>query len=250
MARGQGDRAAGGLVCLQASLLEQVASEHAVNDLQHGRYQLRLRGQQQAQRDRQRQHPLAHRHMGDDVVDQVGRRLRHAPCAARGAKAAPLATEGDELVVAAVPAAQPQEAVGQDAALQKSVELVLDELRQVGPGGGFGLGEEGRGVLLHQAVQRGLLGAVALVVNGGTLRYQGGSTGSLHALLTPGRPAEALSESPASAWPTRRATASYPPTFARSNACCRPWPATARPPRAGASARAPCVGVRGCGARR
>ena len=43
--------------------------------------------------------------------------------------------------------------------------LSLDELRQVGAGSFFGLGEEGRGVLLHQAVQRGLLRAVALVVN-------------------------------------------------------------------------------------
>ncbi len=35
---------------------------HAVHDLEHGRHQLWLRGQQQAQRDGQRQHPLAHRH--------------------------------------------------------------------------------------------------------------------------------------------------------------------------------------------
>ena len=54
-----------------------------------------------------------------------------------------------------------------DAALQEGVELVLHELRQVSAGDGFG--EEGRGVLLHQAVQRGLLGAVALVVDRGTI---------------------------------------------------------------------------------
>ena len=36
--------------------------------------------------------------------------------------------------MSAVTAAQPQEAVGQDAARKKSVELVLDELRQVGAG--------------------------------------------------------------------------------------------------------------------
>jgi len=35
---------------------------------------------------------------------------------------------------------------------------------------GFGLGDEGCGVLLHQAVQRGLLRAVALVVNRGAIR--------------------------------------------------------------------------------
>ena len=68
----------------------------------------------------------------------------------------PLAGEGDDkFVVPAVCAAQPQESVGEDAAFEKSVELVLHELRQIRPGGGFGLGEEGRGMLLHQAVQRG-----------------------------------------------------------------------------------------------
>jgi len=40
----------------------------------------------------------------------------------------------------------------------------MDEPRQIGAGGGFGLGEEGRGVLLHQTVQRGLFRSVTFVV--------------------------------------------------------------------------------------
>ena len=72
--------------------------------------------------------------------------------------------------MAAVAAAQPQKAVRQDAAFEEGVELVLDELRQVGACSVFGLGEEGRGVLLHQSVQRGLLRAVALVVDRGAIR--------------------------------------------------------------------------------
>jgi hypothetical protein len=60
--------------------------------------------------------------------------------------------------MAAVAAAQAQEPVGQDAALQEGFELVTDELRQPGTCGLFGLGEETLGMLLHQAVQRGLLG--------------------------------------------------------------------------------------------
>jgi hypothetical protein len=84
----------------------------------------------------------------------------HPASAARRAKSAALAAEGDELVVAALAAAQPQEAVGQDAAFEEGVELVLDELRLLSAGSVFGLGEEGRGVLLNQAVQHGLLGAV------------------------------------------------------------------------------------------
>ena len=60
--------------------------------------------------------------------------------------------------------------MGQDAALEERVELVLNELRQVGACSVFGLGDEGRGVLLHQAVQRGLFRAVALVVNSSAIR--------------------------------------------------------------------------------
>ena len=48
----QRDRAAVGLIALETRLPEQVARDHAVHDLQHGRQQLGLRGQQQAQRDR------------------------------------------------------------------------------------------------------------------------------------------------------------------------------------------------------
>jgi hypothetical protein len=84
--------------------------------------------------------------MGDDVVHQVSGGLCHTPGSARRAEAAELATEGDQLVMAAVAAAQAQEAEGQDAAFEESVELVFDELRQVGAGG---LRDEGRGVLLH-----------------------------------------------------------------------------------------------------
>jgi hypothetical protein len=66
---------------------------------------------------------------------------------------------------AAVCAAQAQEAVGKDAAFEEGVELVFDELRQVAPGGHLCLGDEGGGVLLHQAVQRGQFRAVTLVVD-------------------------------------------------------------------------------------
>ena len=68
------------------------------------------------------------------------------PGPARRTKAAPFAAESDELVVPAVAATQPQEAVGQDAAFEEGVELVLHELRQIGAGCGFGLREERRGV--------------------------------------------------------------------------------------------------------
>jgi hypothetical protein len=66
-----------------------------------------------------------------------------------------LQLKASSLSWAAVAAVQPQEAVRQDAAFEEGVELVLDELRQVGPCGRLGLREEGRGLLLHQAVKRG-----------------------------------------------------------------------------------------------
>jgi len=166
----QRDRAAVGLLGLlglQPGPIDQGTRDGAVYDLQHRRHQLGLRRQQQAQRNRQRQNPVAHRDTRDDMVDQVGRRLGHAPGSARRTKPPALAAEGDQLVVAAVAAAQPQEAMRQDAVFEKGVELARDEFRQVGDGRGLSLLEEGGGVLLHQAVQRGLLRAVAFVVDWG-----------------------------------------------------------------------------------
>ena len=81
------------------------------------------------------------------MVDQVGRRLGHAPGSARRTKPTALAAEGHQLVVPAVAAAQPQEAVGKDAAFEKGVELVLHKLRQVGTGCGLSLLKEGGGAL-------------------------------------------------------------------------------------------------------
>jgi hypothetical protein len=48
--------------------------------------------------------------------------------------------------------------------------LSPDEARQLGAGAGFGVGDEAGCVLLHQVVQHGLLGAVALVKDRGAIR--------------------------------------------------------------------------------
>ena len=86
--------------------------------------------------------------------------------------------------MAALPAAQPQETVRQDAALEEGVEFVLDEPGQLGAGAGFGVGDEAGRMLLHQAVQRGLFGAVALVVDRGASWYPLGlPADGLHARL-------------------------------------------------------------------
>ena len=114
-------------------------------------------------------------------VSPARRSLRHAPRAARGTKPPALAAECHQLVVAAVAAAQAQEAVRQDAALEECIELVFDEGRQARTCGGLHVGEEGLGVLLDQPVQRGLLGPVALAVDRGTIRRPVGPlTDGLH----------------------------------------------------------------------
>lgn len=75
----------------------------AAHDLQHRRHPFRLPCQQQPQQF------LVNRHLRDDVVDQAAT-VRAVPSRpARRAKRSPLAAEGDEMVVAAVAAAQAQE---------------------------------------------------------------------------------------------------------------------------------------------
>jgi hypothetical protein len=51
--------------------------------------------------------------------------------------------------VAARVAAEPEEAVGEDAALEAGVKLVLDEARKLGSGAGLGVSDEAGRVLLH-----------------------------------------------------------------------------------------------------
>src|SRR4051794_24351208 len=68
---------------------------------------------------------LAHRHARDHAVDQVGSALRHAPRPARRAEPAPLTGEGHQLLVRALRTTQAQKPVGEDATLEKGIELVF-----------------------------------------------------------------------------------------------------------------------------
>ncbi len=62
------DRAGVGCAAIQSGLLDEKCRDDPMHDLQHRREQLGMRGQQDAQRDRKRQHPLTLRHRRDDVV--------------------------------------------------------------------------------------------------------------------------------------------------------------------------------------
>ena len=69
----------------------------------------------------------------------------------------------------------------QDAAFEEGVELVLDEPGQFGPSAGFSVRDEAGRMLLHLAVQRSLLRALALVVDRGAVRRPlGRSADGLH----------------------------------------------------------------------
>lgn len=70
--------------------------------------------------------------------------------------------------------------MGEDAALEIGVERVLDEARHLCAGAGLGVGDEAGRVLLGQAVQRGLLWAVALMVERGAIGSPLGLRGGLH----------------------------------------------------------------------
>ena len=82
----EGDGAGLGLIPCQAGLVDHKGGEGAVDDLQHGREQLRLSGEQMPQRDGKGDHPLAYRHVRDHLFNQMGRGLRHASGATAGAK--------------------------------------------------------------------------------------------------------------------------------------------------------------------
>jgi hypothetical protein len=75
-----------------------------------------------AQALRDRQHPLAHRQAGEDVIAQVRCGLGHSARVARGADAAAFAREGHQIVLTAVVATYPRKAVGKDAAFEVFAE--------------------------------------------------------------------------------------------------------------------------------
>ena len=120
---------------------------------------------------RQAEHPLTDWHIGQDVIDQMRRPLRHAPAAAARAEAAPLAREGDESIEPAGGAPKTSEAAGQAAAPQEVTKLLLDELRQpVAIPQRGGLGAEGLEMLPDDPVEDRRSG-IARLIGGRWLRH-------------------------------------------------------------------------------
>jgi hypothetical protein len=116
-----------------------------------------------AQPFRHRQHPLPHWQARKHMIDQMRRRLDHAPCVTGRAHAAALAGVGDEKFVLAGVTPGTDKAVGEDAALEIATEAALDiRWRRLasGPAGQFQPGGE---VRLDGAIPQRLLGTAALI---------------------------------------------------------------------------------------
>ena len=103
------DGAGRGLGALASGLLDQKCGNDPVDDLQDGREQLRMTGASSSgcvansKRSRIGNESTHWRTApGDDVINQAGARLCHAPGATARAEAATLTTEGHELFMGTV----------------------------------------------------------------------------------------------------------------------------------------------------
>jgi hypothetical protein len=131
----------------------------------HTAEQHRIAVQEVAQSPGEGDHPLAHWHLREYVLDQVRGGRGHAPGGAGRAQAAALAREGDQEIVAAGAATGAGKATGQDPALEVGSELALDVARDQ-RSVGIALAptcQPGLEVLLHQPVESGALGTAAAI---------------------------------------------------------------------------------------
>ena len=106
------------------------AAHHAQKHRQYGRDPLAVVGEAVANFVRKAEHPLAHRHPGQHLVDQARRRSGHAPAAAGGAEPPLLAGKGNGPARPAVLTPGAHEPVGQNAAFEVGPHLLLDLERQ------------------------------------------------------------------------------------------------------------------------
>ena len=115
----------------------------------------------------QGQHPLAHGHLGEHALDQVGGCVRHSASTTGWTEATPFAGKGDQAVVAAGVAVNTQKAVREYAASEIGAEFAFDKpsYRRLPF---VSASEEGLEVLSNDLVEQGLLRLVTLVLDGGS----------------------------------------------------------------------------------
>ncbi len=105
--------------------------ERSGHDAQHFANQFRVGCKQEAQRKRDRQHPLANGPGWQHLIHQQGGACHHTSCAAAGAEASPLAGKGQQLHKLAAFTTRSQEVVFQAVVLQEICALLLYVLWKV-----------------------------------------------------------------------------------------------------------------------
>jgi len=125
----EGDGADLGVRTGPGALLLEGLLDDAQHDAQCGAADCRVALQEVAQALGKRDDPLAHREGGEDVVDEMRRRLCHPPRHAGRTDTAPLAGEGDEKIVTAGIAVGARKAAGEDAAFQEAAKFAFDVRR-------------------------------------------------------------------------------------------------------------------------
>jgi hypothetical protein len=119
-----------------------------------------------AQRIRKRQNPLPNGNFGQDIVDERSGCVRHPPATTRRTESTSLAREGNEPIVSTSVAMDTQKSVSEYPALQIRTDLSLHET-----GDGRALpsrpSQEGLELLADDFMEKGLLGFVAFVFDGG-----------------------------------------------------------------------------------
>ena len=128
------------------------AKDEAEEDLQDGLSQGGVAGEREAEGDGQRQDPLADGNGREDLVDEVGSRLRHPPTETRGTESSVLARLRHRAGAATILTSKQREAPLEDPAVEVVPEGPADEGGD-DLVGGVGLGEEVLEVALDDAVE-------------------------------------------------------------------------------------------------
>ena len=148
-----------------AGATAQVCKQGAQEGAQYLARESCVPGTAVSQRIRQGEDPLACGDLREDSIDEVCGRVRHTSSSAGGTQAPSFTRESEQTVVAAGIAAQAQEPVGQDAAIEIGAQFALHEAcdrRAL-----FACArEEALEVLSNDFVEQCLLGLVALVLDG------------------------------------------------------------------------------------
>src|SRR5438093_1831049 len=142
-----------------------IEAEHGPSgDAEHRAAERVIVGEEIAQAVRQREHPLAHGDVRQDVIDEVCGLLRHAAAAAARTKAASFARERHEALEGTALAPNAREASAERAARQELAELSLDEAGEPAAIAAVGdLAQDGFQVLAHDAMEDGALRGPGLI---------------------------------------------------------------------------------------